>query len=123
MTEEEASRERRRRGYWLRLARLRADLNQNEVARQLGLSERSGTTVLAWEQGRRDPRSTILRQLARIYDVPPGLFIDPPETDQERLEALASGAIALERADWEREEEARRGAEDEPGAQPGTRSA
>jgi transcriptional regulator with XRE-family HTH domain len=102
MTAEEEQRERRRRGYWLRLARLRANLNQNEVARRLGLSERSGTTVLAWEQGRRDPRATVLHRLARLYGVPPELFIDPPPTDEERLEAMVKHAEERERADWER---------------------
>lgn len=98
MTEEENQRERRRRGYWLRLARLQADLNQNEVARRLGMSDRSGTTVLAWEQGRRDPRATVLRQLAAIYNVPSSLFIDPPRTDQERLEEIVRLA-GVERPD------------------------
>ncbi len=106
MTPEEAALERRRRGYWLRLARINANLNQNEVARRLGMSERSGTTVLAWEQGRRDPRASVLRQLAELYGVPPSLFIDPPETDQERLEELATRAIAAEREDWARAQRA-----------------
>jgi transcriptional regulator with XRE-family HTH domain len=98
MTAEEEQRERRRRGYWLRLARLRANLNQNEVARRLGLSERSGTTVLAWEQGRRDPRATVLHRLARLYGVPPELLIDPPPTDEERLDEIVQLARGSERS-------------------------
>lgn len=123
MTEEENQRERRRRGYWLRLARLQADLNQNEVARRLGMSDRSGTTVLAWEQGRRDPRATVLRQLAAIYAVPSSLFIDPPKTDEERLDEIVQLAGAAERADAEAGRDRSRGADDEPGALPGRRTA
>lgn len=123
MTEDEVAAERRRRGYWLRLARLRADLNQNEVARQLGMSERSGTTVLAWEQGRRDPSASTLARLARLYEVPADLLLRPPKTDRERLDELALAAGALEHADWEREQAGRPSAEVERGDMPGRRSA
>lgn len=123
MTEEENQRERRRRGYWLRLARLQADLNQNEVARRLGMSDRSGTTVLAWEQGRRDPRATVLRQLAAIYNVPSSLFIDPPKTDEERLDEIVRLAGAAEREDAETGRDRGREAADEPDAVPGKRTA
>jgi transcriptional regulator with XRE-family HTH domain len=123
MTEDEVQRERRRRGYWLRLARIRANLNQNEVARQLGMSDRSGTTVLAWEQGRRDPKATVLRQLAAIYGVPASQFIDPPTTDEERLDAVARLAAAAEQRDWDEGRDRGREADDEPAGGPGRLSA
>lgn len=124
MTTEEAQRRRRRRGYWLRLARLRADLNQNEVARRLGMSDRSGTTVLAWEQGRRDPKASVLEQLAEIYGVPPELLLKPPPTDEERLDEIVRAASALEREDWDAGEGSRGpGAGAGPAAEPRRRSA
>lgn len=55
MTEDELTATRRRRGYWLRLARERANMDQNSVARELGMSPKSGTSVLAWEKGTRSP--------------------------------------------------------------------
>ncbi len=62
-----------------------------------------------------EPRATVLRQLARIYDVPLNLFIDPPPTDEERLDAIARIA-EQERADWEAGQGRDREDEDGPGA-------
>lgn len=69
----------------MRLARLAANLNQNDVAQQLGMGAKSGTTVLAWEKGRRDPKAGQIAEMARIYGVKASLFADPPKTDEERL--------------------------------------
>lgn len=93
MTEDELAKERRRRGHWMRLARLNANLNQNDVAERLGMSPTSGSTIVAWEKGRRDPKASQLTQLARIYGVKRSLFSDPPLTDEERLAEFALGAI------------------------------
>lgn len=91
---------RNRRGHWLRLAREEANLNQSEVARQLGLSEKSGSTITAWEQGKRDPSVSQLLQMARLYGVPAITFLEPEPTDVERLRQLASAAVELEQRDW-----------------------
>lgn len=127
MTNEEAVHERRRRGHWLRLARVEANLNQNEVARRLGLGERSGTTILAWEKGRRDPRSSHLRQLAALYGVPIEKFADPEPTDVERLiewrAELARAAIELAHEDLARDMGAGPSDEAPPDEQPRRRSA
>lgn len=101
MTEDEIATIRRRRGYWLRLARERADMDQNSVARELGMSPKSGTSVLAWEKGTRSPSIDQLQQLALIYGVPVSTFTEPQLTDEERLDQLVAGAGALEREDWE----------------------
>jgi transcriptional regulator with XRE-family HTH domain len=101
MTEDELAQLRRRRGYWLRLARERANMDQNSVALQLGMSPRSGTSVLAWEKGTRSPTMDQLDQLARIYSVPISSFTESLPTDEEWLDDLVSAAGALERADWE----------------------
>ena len=128
MAEDELATLRRRRGYWLRLAREQANMDQNSVAQQLGMSAKSGTSVLAWEKGGRSPSADQLHQLARIYGVPVSLFTEPEATDEERLArmtALATGALEAEAADWESAPEGERGqgADDEPGGQPGRQSA
>lgn len=101
MTEDEIAMIRRRRGYWLRLAREHANMDQNSVARELGMSPKSGTSVLAWEKGTRSPNVDQLHQLARIYQVPVSTFTEPRPTDEEWLDELVAGAGALEREDWE----------------------
>jgi transcriptional regulator with XRE-family HTH domain len=95
MTTDELEAERRRRGYWLRRARLRANLNQADVAETLGLSKNSGSTIFAWEKGRRDPDASQMTVLARLYGVPVSVFSDPRETDDEWLDGLARDAIGL----------------------------
>lgn len=95
MADDELALQRRRRGYWLRLARERANLDQNSVAAQLGMSAKSGTSVLAWEKGTRSPNVDQLHQLARLYSVPVQVFMEPQPTDEEWLGDLASGAVAL----------------------------
>lgn len=123
MTEDQLAQLRRRRGYWLRLAREHADMDQNSVAKALGMSERSGTSVLAWEKGVRSPSADQLHQLAQLYGVPVSLFTEPRSTDEEWLRDLADAAIAAEQQDWEAEEGRDRGAGDAQDGQPRTRSA
>jgi transcriptional regulator with XRE-family HTH domain len=100
----------RRVGFWLRMARERANLKQEAVAVALGLSAKSKSTVSAWENGR-VPSLRMLRRLAELYGVPLGVFTDPEPTPEERLEQLALGAIAVERADWDRAQAQARAAE------------
>lgn len=98
MTEEEIEADRRRRGYWLRLARLHAApdggvMNQAEVADSIGLSKNSGSTISNWEHGRGEgPSAQQLLQLARLYGVPAAWFFEPRPTDEEKLLAIGRGA-------------------------------
>lgn len=115
-------------GFWLRMARERSGKSQQGTAKQLGLSAASKSTVSDWENGVREPSLKQLRALARYYEVPLGLFIDPPPTafeDLDRLTALASAALEAEAADWERETagEQGQGADGGPDGLPGKRSA
>ena len=123
MTEDELTKLRRRRGYWLRLARERANMDQNSVARELGMSPKSGTSVLAWEKGTRAPNMDQLHQLARIYDVPVSTFSEPRPTDEEWLDELVTAAGELEREDWEAGERPAPPTEGGTGGEPRTRSA
>jgi transcriptional regulator with XRE-family HTH domain len=91
MTDEEIETLGRRRGYWLRKARDRVHMDQNSVAKAIGLSARSGTSVLSWEKGRRSPKADQLHRLARLYGVPVATFTDPRPTDEEWLDDLAEG--------------------------------
>lgn len=52
----EVQQEAKRRGFWLRVARERANLTQEAVAMTLGLSGKSKSTMSAWEKGERDPK-------------------------------------------------------------------
>lgn len=114
MTEEELQAERRRRGYWLRLARQHAGpggtaLNQSVVAKAIGLSEKSGSAISDMERGDRDPSATELTRLARLYGVPISWFSEPRPTDAEdldRAKELAAAALEAEAEDWEAGERA-----------------
>lgn len=86
-TEAEERLRAQRRGYWLRLARIRAgNPTLQEVAKALGYSLRSQGTISQWESGRREPAIRQLERLAALYDVPVEIFVDPDETDMDRLE-------------------------------------
>lgn len=108
MTEDERAAERRRRGYWLRLAREHAGpgggvLNQAVAAKAIGLSEKSGSAISDIEKGHRDASATELTILARLYGVPVSWFIEPKETDLEHLLAvkdLAAAALEAEAEGW-----------------------
>jgi len=123
MTEDELTSIRRRRGYWLRLARERANMDQNSVARELGMSTKSGTSVLAWEKGTRSPTMDQLDKLARIYGVPVATFTEPLPTDEEWLDDLVNAAGALERGDWEAGDRGRRSSATGSDGEPRRRSA
>jgi transcriptional regulator with XRE-family HTH domain len=121
-TDEELEQRRRRRAYWMRRARESRGLGQAGVAELLKMSPRSASTVGDWERLVSDPSLRQLEMMAAIYGVPLSLFVDPPETDEERLVALARAAIELERQDSEAEEGQDPDADDGPDAPPGRRS-
>jgi transcriptional regulator with XRE-family HTH domain len=95
--------EAKRRGFWLRVARERANLTQEAVAQELGLSSRSKSTMSAWETGSRDPKLRYLNAMARLYGVPVSVFMEPDPTAEESLEErlakLARAAIRLAHED------------------------
>lgn len=100
----------RRQGFWLRMARERAGKNQKGAAVEIGLAEASKSTISDYENGVPAPQP-VLRKLARYYEVPVELFLDPPPTADEviqrRMEELARAAADAERRDWSQEEAAR----------------
>lgn len=99
-TEEELAQRKRRRAWWLRVAR--RGLSQNGVAEALGLSKKSGSTVGDWERGVGEPSIRQMELLAGLYGVPLDLFINPPLTDDERLDEIVRIAGAIEQSDWDR---------------------
>lgn len=120
-TEEELELRRRRRAWWLRVAR--AGMNQTGVATSIGLSEKSGSTIGDWERGVSEPSLRQLEQLAALYGVPVTLFVNPPKTDEERLDEIVQLATAEERADYVTEGERGRPAGGAPSVEPRRRSA
>lgn len=77
----------------------------SDAAITAGLKPTSGSTVSLWESGQRPIKVIQLTRLAKRYGVPVSMFTDPPITDDERLDAAIADAAALEREDWEREQE------------------
>lgn len=120
-TDEQLEARRRRRAWWLRVAR--GGMNQTGVAKAIGLSEKSASTVGDWERLVSDPSLRQLEQLAALYGVPVSLFVNPPKTDEERLAEIVQLAEAEEREDWEQGGQLDRGDEGEQGAAPRRRSA
>lgn len=86
-----ASVEDRRRGFWLRMARERANLSQPAAAALLGLSDKSASTLSAWESGTREPSPSKLKAMAELYAVPVALFYAPPPTAIEQMDAIVAG--------------------------------
>lgn len=117
----DVSQENRRRGFWLRMARERANLSQEAVAALVGLSKRSKSTMSAWENGDREPKPTKLSTMARLYGVPVRVFTEPEPTAYERLDDLAHAAIALAREDRAMEEAPRPDGDGRRDGQPRTR--
>jgi transcriptional regulator with XRE-family HTH domain len=111
----------RRRAWWLRVAR--RGMSQNGVAESLGLSKKSGSTIGDWERGISQPSLRQIEQLAALYGVPIDLFINPPQTDDERLDEIVRLATDAERSDWAAGERQLRAAEDGPSYGRGRRSA
>lgn len=122
MTEDEALQQRRR-GYWLKQARLRADLTLSAAAELAGLNAGSGSTVSRWEAGDRPIKVIHLERLARGYGVPLDWLMRPEKTDEERLSEAIDAASDAERADWTVGEERDPGDDDAPDAGRHRRSA
>jgi transcriptional regulator with XRE-family HTH domain len=95
MAEDQAL-QRRRRGFWLRVAREREGLTLKEVAREMGYALRSQTTIKKWEDGLREPSITQLEHLAEVYRVPVDVFMRPAPTAEEQLEAQIRDSIGGE---------------------------
>lgn len=91
MTSDEVTGAAKRVGFWLRMARERANLSQPAAAKMLGLSNKSASTLSAWEAGTREPSPSKLRAMSELYQTPISLFYDPPLTAYEQIEALAVG--------------------------------
>ena len=123
MADSERQAVRRRRGYWIALARKRKQLTGDALAELVGYAKGSGSVVSRWESGDRPVPSDRFERIAEVLDLPAAWLVKPPLTDSERLEQVVSEGAALERRDWEREEAERRAAADEPGDTPDTRSA
>ena len=90
------------------MARERANLSQPAAAKLLGLSDKSASTLSAWEAGTREPSPSKLKAAAVLYGVPVSLFYDPPPTAHEQLDRmvrLAGLAIEAEEADWQAAQE------------------
>lgn len=122
-TDEELERRRQRRAWWLRVAREQRGFSQAGVADSVKLSKKSASTVGDWERGVSEPSLRQLEMLAVIYEVPITLFIDPPETDEERFRQLAARAVAAAEAAAEGETVPDLSAGDPPGGGPQRRSA
>jgi transcriptional regulator with XRE-family HTH domain len=93
----------KRLAFWLRIARERSGKSQAGAARELGMSAASKSTVSDWENGVREPKLSQLRALARYYQVPLDLFVDPPATafdDLDRMVGLAAAALEAEAEGW-----------------------
>lgn len=122
--EAETALERRRRGFWLRVAREEAGLTQAAAAELIGYRGTSKSSINAWEDGRRPVPLDKLKSLARLYQVPLDLFIDPQPTAHERVARLRQLALAAVEAAEETEAEERGpAADDSPAAEPRTRTA
>jgi transcriptional regulator with XRE-family HTH domain len=101
MSETDLVQLRKRRGYWLRLARRRANITLATAAELMGYSRNSPSSVKDWEDGIRPPDADQLHQLADLYGVPVSLLTEPSETDEERLDAIVRDASDEERRDWD----------------------
>lgn len=104
MTPEELALRSVRRGFWLRVARERANLSQGAAAKTLGLSGKSKSTLSAWENGSREPSPTKLEAMAQLYGVAVEVFMNPEPTAaeriDERLDELTRRASERESQEW-----------------------
>jgi transcriptional regulator with XRE-family HTH domain len=102
MADSERDAVRRRRGYWISLARRRKGMTLDALAAHVGYGEASGSVISRWESGDRAVPSDRFGRLANVLDLPADYLVNPPLTDSERLDELARVAVAEEREDWER---------------------
>lgn len=85
-TDEELATRARRRSWWLLVARLSSGRTQGDAAAALGLT--AASSYGDFERGETEPSMKQLALLSVFFDVPLSLLTEPPETDEERLEAL-----------------------------------
>jgi transcriptional regulator with XRE-family HTH domain len=114
---------RRRRGYWVRLARKRRGWGQKELAHALGYNDGQTGNLSKWESGERPIPSDLFEPLARALGLPSDFLVRPPMTDEERLDLAIQSASDAERRDWESEPEPGPGVDDELADEPSKRSA
>ena len=123
MTDEQREATRRRRGHWVRTARRRRELTQKELAASLGYVGNQTGNISKWESGERRISGDMFTPLARALGLPARFLINPPLTDEERLDAAMREAGELEREGWEAGEDPSPADDDEPGDAPRRRSA
>lgn len=86
---------RTRRHHWIDQARLRLGagpgkkMSTNEIAARMNLTGAMKKQVAAWAANRSDIDPAYFGRLARALHIPERDLIDPPETDQERLDRWA----------------------------------
>lgn len=84
-TEADHLRRQRRQSWWLLVARLASGRTQADAAAALGLTSPSYGD---FERGVTPPSLRQLTTLSGLFGVPVAHLADPPETDEERLEAI-----------------------------------
>jgi len=84
-TEADHRKRQRRQAWWLLVSRLASGRTQADAAAALGLTAPSYGD---FERGVTPPSLRQLTTLAGLFGVPLAHLADPPETDEERLEAL-----------------------------------
>lgn len=93
------SRVHRRRGWWIRVARERKRMKVETLAELAGYKDGKGTISL-WESGGRPVPSGKFPKLQEVLDLPDRYLVNPPETDEERLDAAIRYASEAELRDW-----------------------
>lgn len=114
---EEADQQQRvRQGFWLRMAREAAGLNQAGAAKAVGLGSKSA--ISDYESGATQVPQDKLRRLASLYGWALAIFTEPDPTAaeqaQERMARLARAAMRL--ADRESAAEAEAGTHADDGS-------
>lgn len=112
----------RRRGWWIRVARERLGITIEALAAACGYTDGKGTVSL-WEKGKRPVPSGKFPTIARVLELPARYLVNPPETDEERLDRVVRDASELERLDAESGLGQDPPVVDEPGGERGRRSA
>lgn len=123
MTEEQRDAVRRRRGYWVRLARRSKGLGLKEFGHRLGYTGNVTGNLSKWETGDRPIPSDMFEPIARVVGLPPNFLVRPPLTDEERLAEAMRLASEQELADWAEGVDRSLAADDERPAEPGRRTA
>lgn len=86
-TEADHVRRQRRLSWWLLVARLTSGRTQADAAQALGIV---GSSYGDFERGTTTPSLRQLTTLAALFEVEMGLFTNPPETDEDRIDRQPS---------------------------------